>query len=196
MEEARHLREEQDRAFKEAERKDRERMLNEQAAKELERIRMERAQREIEERERRISDRQLWRRYARKHLLPPSNGPIRVALRTPLNAERNIRNFESGPSTFPLFIYAETLLIPKEDKEEDDPDSPPLGYQPEYDFRIVTTYPRKEIEKRETGGEEVWELVKKAGGALVAEKEEGSVWADAEVKRLQGEDSDEEVLED
>jgi FAS-associated factor 2 len=79
-------------------------------------------------------------------------------MRTPLNAERNVRSFEPGPSTVPLFIFAETLLIPKEDKVEDDPDQPPLGYEPEWDFRIVTTYPRNEVERVESGGEAVWDL--------------------------------------
>jgi FAS-associated factor 2 len=195
LEEARHLREEQDRAFRHAEKRDRERMEAEKQAKELERIKAERAEREAEEKQRRIQDRKAWRRYARKHLLPQSTGSIRVAMRTPLNAERNVRSFEPGPSTVPLFIFAETLLIPKEDKVEDDPDQPPLGYEPEWDFRIVTTYPRKEVERVESGGEAVWDLVKSAGGALVAEKEEHGSWADAEIRELNGEDSDEEVIQ-
>lgn len=194
LEEARHLREEQDRAFKEAERRDGERMRAERQAKELERTKAERAQREAEEKAKRISDRQEWRRYARKHLLPPSSGPIRVALRTPFGAERNIRNFTPGPSTLPLFIYAETLLIPSTDSPDTDPDSPPPGYDHEWDFQIVTTYPRRNVDRTETEGEAIWETVKAAGGALVAEKEEGSVWGDAE-RAAAGEDSDEEIVE-
>lgn len=194
--EARHLREEQDRAFKDAERRDRAKMDAQKQAAELERLKEERAARDAADKEKRIRDRKEWRRYARKHLLPPSSGSVRVAIRTPLNADRNVRNFEAGPSTLPLFVYAETLLIPATDDPADDPDSPPEGYEPEWDFKIVTTYPRKEVDRVQQGGEEVWNVVKGAGGALFAEKAEGSVWGDAEAKEINGEDSDEEVVEE
>jgi hypothetical protein len=40
-------------------------------------------------------------------------------------------------------------------------------------------------------------MVKKAGGAVFAEKVDGSAWAEAELKELRGEDSDdEEVVEE
>lgn len=196
LEEARHLREEQDRAFREAERRDREkaRIAKEQA--DLERIKREREEREADERKQSIEKRKVWRRYARKHLLPPSEGPIRVAVRTPLSAERNMRFFQPSNSTEHLFIYAETLLIPAGDAPADDPDTPPEGYTPPEDFRLVTTYPRKELERTSVGGENVWDIVKQAGGALIAEKIEGGAWAEAEMKELRaakGEESDEEA---
>lgn len=197
LEEARHLREEQDRAFREAERKDREKLRLAREKEEVERIRKDREAKAVEEKARAVEQRKVWRRYARKHLLPPSEGPIRVALRTPLNAERNVRNFTTGPSTESLFIYAETLLIPKDQSPESDPDEPPRGFTPPEDFTIVTAYPRKVVERIHTGGEEVWEMVKKAGGAVFAEKVEGSAWAEAELRELRGEDSDdEEVVEE
>lgn len=195
LEEARHLREEQDRAFKAAERKDREKAEAARQAKELERLKAEREAKEVADKEKRIADKRAWRRYARKHLLPPSSGPIRVALRTPLNAERNVRNFEAGPSTAALFVYAETLLIPADDDPTGDPDTPPTGYQPDFDFRIVTSFPRKEVSRVETGGEAVWETVKGAGGALFAEKIEGGNWGEAEARAINGDDSDDEILE-
>lgn len=203
LEEARHLREEQDRAFREAERKDREKLLAQRQTAELERTKVERAEREKSDKEKRQRDRKHWRRYARKHLLTPSAqvtsttpGAIRVSIRTPLSPERNVRYFVPNPSTEQLFIYAETLLIPKTDAEAQDPDSPPERYEPEWDFRIVTTFPRKEIEKKESGGEDAWKTVKDAGGALFAEKVEGGTWADEELKELNGDDSDEEVEEE
>ena len=194
LEEARHLRGEQDRAFREAERKDREKMKVQREKAELERIQKERSDNFAKAKVERISHRRIWRRYARKHLLPPSSGSIRVALRTPLSAERHVRLFEPSQSTLLLFIYAETLLIPPSDAPEDDPDSPPAGYEPEWDFRLVTAYPRREVERDERGGQAGWELVKQAGGALFAEKVEGGVWGDAEMKDANG-DSDEEVME-
>ena len=165
-------------------------------AAELERLKSERAAKDASDKEQRIRNRKQWRRYARKHLLPPSAGPLRVALRTPLNANRNVRNFEAGPSTLPLFVYAETLLIPAADDPADDPDSPPAGYEPGWDFKIVTTYPRKEITRVEAAGEEIWDVVKGAGGALFAEKAEGSVWGEAETRELNGDDSDEDEVVD
>ena len=195
LEEARHLREEQDRAFREAERKDREKL---QAAKQAEQLALtnkERSEREAAEKADRAEKQRQWRRYARKHLLPPSRGPIRVALRTPISSERVVRQFEPGPSTLPLFLLAETLLISASDSPTEDPDSPPEGFDPEYDFRIVTAYPRKEIGRVENGGEEVWKVVTAAGGALFAEKLESGTWGDEELKALNGEDSEEEVVE-
>lgn len=191
LEESRHLRAEQDKAFREAEQRDREKM---QRAKDQERE--ERLKREAEEQARKtkenaIENRRHWRRYARKHLLPPSGGPIRVALRVPSSSERNVRNFQPGPSTLPLFIYAETLLIPADQTPETDPDSPPVGYTAPDDFRIVTNYPRLEIGRVENGGEGIWDQVKQAGGALFAEKKEDGSWGESESADSDDEEEDE-----
>lgn len=171
-------------------------------AEQLERIKAERAEREAREKEENYEKLKIWRRYARKHLLPPSSGPIRIALRTPLSSERNIRNFTipADGSTLPLFIFAETLLIPPSDTSDSDPDSPPVGFIPPWNFRIVTNYPRKEIELVDDqamadGGQVVWEEVKKAGGALFVESKEGAKWGERERREINGDDgsSDEEV---
>lgn len=162
-------------------------------------MKREREEREANERIASIEKRQIWRRYARRHLLSPSEGPIRVAIRTPLSAERNMRFFKPTASTEELFVYAETLLIPSENSPADDPDVPPEGYTPPEDFRLVTTYPRKEVERTSVGGEQAWDVVKQAGGALIAEKIEGGTWAEAELKAIRaakGEDSDEEEADD
>ena len=195
LEESRHLREEQDRAFREAERKDREKMQAQRQAEAAERVRQEREAREAQRVIENKAKRAQWRRYARKHLLSPSQGSVRVALRTPLGAERHMRQFEAKPSTEALFVWAETLLIPPQDGEEGDPDSPPTDFEPPSDFRIVTQYPRREVERTSIGGEAGWETVKAAGGALFAEKMEGSEWGVEELRALRGEDSDEEVEE-
>jgi FAS-associated factor 2 len=210
MEESRHLREEQDRAFREAEKRDRERMKERQDRETAERIKKERDERERQEKLDAVRKMAEWRRYARKCLLPPvissggvglgagagAGGTIRVAMRTPLSSERVLSQFKPGQSTLPLFIFAETLLIPKDARPEDDPDVPPEGYTPDFDFRIVTTYPRKEIERVDSGGEKQWDVVKAAGGALFAESIEGGSWAQAELKALAQDDSDEEEVED
>jgi FAS-associated factor 2 len=192
LEEARHLREEQDRAFREAERRDREKILAVRAQAELERVQRERAERDAAAKHKAVQNRREWRRYARKHLLPKSEGTVRINLRTPLNADRNIWQFTPGPSTLPLFLFAETRLIPASDLPENDPDSPPEGYEHAWGFRLVTSFPRLEIELVETGGEEVWAQVKSAGGALFAEKIPGGDWGEAELRAARGEESDDE----
>lgn len=193
LEEARHLREEQDRAFRDAEARDREKARAAQARADEERAEADRLVREAEEREAEVVKRAVWRRYARKHLLPPApaTNAVRVALRTPLNANRNVRSFAPSASTEELFIYAETLLIPEDCSSESDPDTPPEGFTPPHDFRIVTSYPRKELRRVQEGGEAEWETVRQAGGALFAEKMTGSGWGDAADA---GAESDEEVL--
>ncbi|KAI9636848.1 uncharacterized protein MKK02DRAFT_45556 [Dioszegia hungarica] len=205
LEEARHLREEQDRAFASAAQRDQAKILAQRQKETAERQEREAiAAREAAERDQKakaerekvdaLEKRAVWRRYARKHLLSPSDGPLRIALRTPLNASRNVRQFTPGRSTEGLFIYAETLLIPDSDTPESDPDRPPAGYEPPTDFVIVTSYPRKEVPRVSQGGEEAWEMVKKAGGALFAEKAEGSTWGT--VSGDGADSSDEEVVDD
>jgi FAS-associated factor 2 len=181
------LRAEQDRAFQEAATRDRLKIEQQREKEREERLAREAQEKAVKDKENAIKNRQVWRRYARKHLLPASEGSVRVALRVPNSSERNIRSFTPGPSTTSLFIYAETLLIPADETPETDPDQAPAGYTPPADFRIVTNYPRKEIERVEEGGEGVWETIKKAGGALFAERKEDGTWGDAE-----NGDSDEE----
>ena len=111
-------------------------------------------------------------------------------MRTPRNANRNVRLFAPGTSTEELFVYAETLLIPDEEQAEDDPDSPPPAFSPPSDFIIVTSFPRKEIQRVSSGGEGDWEVVKQAGGALFAEKKEGSTWGAAPESESEHEEED------
>ena len=56
-------------------------------------------------------------------------------------------------------------------------------------------FPRREIDRVEEGGEKIWDIVKAGGGALLAEKAEGGVWGDAELKDINGEESDEDLEE-
>lgn len=198
LEESRHLRAEQDRAFREAEARDRDKMQRAKVQERQERLEREALEQVRRAKENEVENRRAWRRYARKHLLPPAaatvgSGSIRVALRIPSSSERNIRNFQPGPSTAPLFIYAETLLIPADQTPDTDPDQPPAGYSPPDDFRIVTNYPRLEIARVEDGGEAVWDQVKKAGGALFAEKKEGGNWGDAESAASDDESSEDDA---
>ncbi|OXG84240.1 hypothetical protein C345_04108 [Cryptococcus neoformans A2-102-5] len=222
VEEARYVRAEQDRAFRASEAKDRERMRVAKQKEEAERIKKEREEKERQEKEAIKEKRKIWRRYARKHLLPPSNGPIRVALRTPLSSARHLHHFTPYSSTLPLYIFAETLLIPASAKREDDPDTPPEGYDPlaylpssssntnanavgisdilgeeevgDWPFTLVTAYPRQTIPCVLAEGEKVWEMVQKAGGAMFLEKREGYTFGLSEEDE-EGE-SEEEIVSD
>ncbi|WVQ73594.1 hypothetical protein IAR50_003173 [Cryptococcus sp. DSM 104548] len=208
--EARHLREAQDKALREAEARDRERMRVERQKAEAERLRVEREEKEKAEKARFVEGRQVWRRYARKHLVQPSSGPIRVALRTPFTSERHIRQFTPSPSTLSLFTFASTLLIPASQPASEDPDAFPTspaaidpmfgghekgeeGEEGDWEFNLITSYPRHIIKPVREGGEEVWELIKKSGGVLFLEKKDGREW---NVESSGEEDEDEEIVSD
>ncbi|OCF42961.1 hypothetical protein I317_03182 [Kwoniella heveanensis CBS 569] len=206
LEEARHLRAEQDRAFREAERRDREKLEQQKKKEELERLQKARAERELKEKETYEQNRKIWRRYARKHLLPQTEGSsgrtntgksVKIAIRTPFSSERHIRSFNLTPpnntSTIPLFVYVETLLIPASDSPSTDPDQPPEGFEPKWDFQLVTTYPKKVIEPTDIGGEAYWDVIKNSGGTLFAEKKVGSSWGAGDGG--EDSDSDEEIVE-
>ncbi|KAH7338362.1 hypothetical protein B0J17DRAFT_662227 [Rhizoctonia solani] len=136
----RQLREEQDRAFEESMRRDgeriraareREREAEARAAQEAERERLK--QEEEDRRDRRRREREVWRRWARRNLVPeePSQG-VRVTVRIP-SGQRRMRVFP--PS-------APTLSIPADQHPVDDPTSPPAGYEHEWGFELATTFPR------------------------------------------------------
>nr|ODN78242.1 hypothetical protein L203_06164 [Cryptococcus depauperatus CBS 7841] len=199
LEETRHLRAEQDRALREAERRDREKLVERQKKDEAERLQKARLAEETLRQAKRQENRREWRRFARSHLLPPNKGTIRVSIRTPLSAERHIRQFQPSTSTVDLFVYAETLLISSCYPASDDPSSPPEGVDPlasegaaleeEFAFSLVTAYPRQEVQCVKQGGEAVWDMIKKNGGALFIEKKEGREWE----WRDSGEESEEEI---
>ncbi|WWC91137.1 uncharacterized protein L201_006078 [Kwoniella dendrophila CBS 6074] len=220
IEESRHLRAEQDKAFKEAEKRDREKAELAKQKLQLEKIQKEREEAAKKEKELYIQNKKIWRRYARKHLLPSLSSSssslgetgeegetIKVAIRTPLSSERHIKSFKLNDksSTLELFIFIETLLIPKEDLPENDPDQPPTSFENSEDlnweFQIVTSFPRKEIEPTSIKGEEYWKIIKQSGGALFVERKSGSSWGLKESKASinggeEDEESDDEIIED
>ncbi|WWC98042.1 hypothetical protein V866_004931 [Kwoniella sp. B9012] len=206
LEEARHLRAEQDRAFKEAERRDREKMELQKQKEELEKIKLQRIQREKEEKAKYKENQKIWRKYAKRHLLPSilsasaGDGTVKVAIRTPLSSERHIKNFEVSNSTLDLFIFIETLLV--DDDDDEVVDQPPKGFEDDkleninWEFDIITSFPRKEIEPTTVNGEEFWKIIKNAGGVLFVERKNGSSWGMKEGEQGNGEESDEEEIID
>jgi FAS-associated factor 2 len=139
------LREEQDRAFQEAAAKDRERVLQKQEA---ERRTAAEAEARIASEQQRVAlseKRTQWRRYARKHLVPPEpvSGGLRIGIRLP-DGKRAVRRFASEDDTTALYTFVETLLISPQDVEGDS-DAAPSGYTHEWSFALVTSFPRHEI---------------------------------------------------
>ncbi|CAE6438132.1 unnamed protein product [Rhizoctonia solani] len=145
----RQLREEQDRAFEESMRRDgeriraareREREAEARATQEAERQRLKRE--EEDRRERRRRDKDVWRRWARRNLVPgePSQG-VRVTVRIP-SGQRRMRVFPASAPVKTIYAFVETLSIPADQNPADDPTLPPAEYEHEWGFELATTFPR------------------------------------------------------
>ncbi|KAJ9115830.1 hypothetical protein QFC22_004971 [Naganishia vaughanmartiniae] len=211
LEEARRVRDEQDRILAESERRDRDKILKIRRENE-ERSRREREEAERQEREHEIKQREKeqrdrfhadmlqWRLYAKQHLLraEPSvedvkaKKAIRVQIRLPQgvgSAARNVRVFPLDLDTSrDVYIWAETLLLGAQD-DAGKARMPPgftADYPPRRDepfLKLFTAYPRKEVSVDAEG----WKVVQDAGGSLVMELARGQKF---------GGDEDDEESED
>lgn len=164
----RRIREEQDRAFREAARRDREAI---QARVRQEKEEEGRAQRHAEAMKRKEEDserqkqqagiRMEWRKWMRRHLLLPEARGLRLAIKLPGNG-RVIRSFPPTATLTSLYAFADSQLIPSTSRPEDDPSQAPEGAVdniPQLDFYIhsqtagqtwwgftlASTYPRREF---------------------------------------------------
>ncbi|PFH48584.1 hypothetical protein AMATHDRAFT_5669 [Amanita thiersii Skay4041] len=136
----RQLREEQDRAYREAARKDKERI---EAMMRKEREEAEQKRRQEEEREReqerkealereirkKEEERMIWRRWMRRHMVGRTptgegEGPLRMAIRLP-NGTRLVRRFKADMSLTALYAFVDVQFIPAHLVEDDDPKSIP-----------------------------------------------------------------------
>ncbi|KAF8321944.1 uncharacterized protein EI90DRAFT_3127625 [Cantharellus anzutake] len=149
-EQERKLREEQDRAFAESAARDRERVKQK---REAERKAAEEKQARLEAEKEKASNEEkllLWRRYARKHLIPPEppSGGIRIGVRLP-DGRRGVRMFSPTDDVTAVYTFAESLLVPASEPRDSDPDQPPTGYTHDWKLKLVTSFPRKEIPQRE-----------------------------------------------
>jgi FAS-associated factor 2 len=140
------LREEQDRAFRDAARRDRERiqgrMEEERRKVEEQSRRKEEAMREVERREvERVEEenkeaaRMEWRRWARRIAVEPQanattsdakgSGVIRLAIRLPGGDRRSIREFSPSDTLTNLYAYVDSQFIPPSLPTSSDPLLPP-----------------------------------------------------------------------
>ncbi|TFK24079.1 hypothetical protein FA15DRAFT_756742 [Coprinopsis marcescibilis] len=171
----REIRDEQDRAFRDAARRDTERIqakieaerLQKEAERHAEGLRREeeamlRAEEEIREQQR--EHRMNWRRWTRRAFeakLGQGSKSLRVAIRLP-NGERSIQQFSPDHTLTTLYAVVDSCLIPGEYSRSEDPDSAPEGsgdiealleahvrklHDPSkyWGFRIASSYPRVEI---------------------------------------------------
>lgn len=196
----RHLREEQDRAFRDSARRDKERIEAKVAAERAEREAKQRLEEEAileeqqrmhEEEEARRLDalRMDWRRWARRNVVVPdtedSKNALRIAVRLPSDG-RVIRRFAPTATLTALYAFVDAQLIPAAFTPESDPHNPPRGSafgelaieqeilhskasgEDWWGFKLVTSYPRKEVGWK--AGSRLCDVdVLKGGGQLVVE---------------------------
>ncbi|KAH6904324.1 hypothetical protein BKA70DRAFT_1297914 [Coprinopsis sp. MPI-PUGE-AT-0042] len=164
----RELREEQDRAFRDAARRDTERIqrkmeedrvrANEARQREEERNREEeRARKEEEERKKREEIRMDWRRWTRRGLKAKEEqqkevGKLRVAMRLP-SGERVIKQFAAKDTLTTLYASVDANLIPTSYKPEADPEDPPQGSGSDVEHVLERTVLKKHAS---TAMQEYW----------------------------------------
>ena len=193
----RQLREEQDRAFQQAAKRDKERIEAKIAAERVETEARQKAdeeaknaaakkEREIAEAKRKEEVRMNWRRWMRKNVASPlagTGGNLRLAIRL-ATGTRLVQSFTSTASLTSLYAYIDAQLVPSHFAPEDDPSTVPEGSETGekaiedqikdvdgaewWGFRLATAYPRTEIPwKRDV---QLGDLaVLKGGGQIVVE---------------------------
>jgi len=193
----RQLREEQDRAFQQAAKRDKERIEAKIATERAEaearwkadeeaRAAAAKKEKEVAEAKRKEQLRMNWRRWMRKNVASPlagAGGNLRFAIRLATGA-RLVQSFASTASLTSLYAYVDAQLVPSHFPPEDDPSIVPEGSESGekaiedqiqdtdgtdwWGFKLVTVYPRMEIP---------WErnvqlgdlAVLKGGGQIVVE---------------------------
>lgn len=194
----RQLREEQDRAFQQAARRDKERIEAKMAAERAEAEARRRAEEEAKAAELRKQQEEIearrkeelrmnWRRWTRKAVVGPiiaAGGNFRLAIRL-TNGSRIVQGFAPTTSLTALYAFVDSQLIPSHLEPQEDPQTPPegtdvgekalesriqaVGSAAEWwGFQLVTAYPRSEIPWKRNT--ELGELpMLKGGGQIVLE---------------------------
>ncbi|KAF9443437.1 hypothetical protein P691DRAFT_808971 [Macrolepiota fuliginosa MF-IS2] len=194
----RQLREEQDRAFQEAARRDKERIEAKIAAERAEiearrkaeeeaRLVALKREEEAAQAKRKEEIRMNWRRWARKAVVGPTavaGGNLRIAVRL-ATGTRLVQSFAPTTSLTALYAFVDSQMIPSQFGPQDDPATPPEGVETGekaienqigvcggavewWGFQLATAYPRSEIPWRR--GVQLGELsVLKGGGQIVVE---------------------------
>lgn len=166
----RRLREEQDRAYAESQAKDYERIMKrreeeQRQRKQEEQLRIEaqfkeeQMKREAAERLKKLNERTMWRRYARRMLVPQeipgSKTAVRVGIRMP-TGKLVVRKFEPTDTITGLYAFVSSQFIPANELPEDDPLEPPSGTGEfgadlegrdwDWEFRLAVAFPKSVVE--------------------------------------------------
>ncbi|KAG8761378.1 hypothetical protein FRC14_004783 [Serendipita sp. 396] len=190
----RRLREEQDRAYAEAQHKDYERIMKRRQEEEQERREEERRRMEAEEREellryeaaqrkRRAGERMAWRRYARRALVPPeipgSKSAMPIRFRMP-SGKLIVRKFEPTDTITGLYAFVASQFIPDSETPDGDPYSPPCdeddeeaaefdldGYDWDWEFQVAVAFPKQTIPWERGSDKKIGSISALKGGANV-----------------------------
>ena len=167
--------------------REREREAALKAAEEEEREREK--QQEGARREKRKQNREAWRRWARRALVPaePTTEPsVRVTVRI-ASGQRRTRMFPASAPVEAIYAFVETLSIPSDQSPEQDPESPPAEYVHEWGFVLATTFPRVVVPCEE--GTRVGDVEVLRGGVVLVVEGGGE---DEDEEEEDDEDEDEE----
>jgi FAS-associated factor 2 len=159
------LREEQDRAYAEAGKRDMERVRAKEAelkAKEaeakLKRDAEERRKQEAAMKARESVNRAAWRRKAASELGPePAKGP-QLVIRLP-DGRRLMRRFGESESAIRIWHYIECEAFRNSADTLDSTARPDAGYKPDFTFSLATTFPRRLMKPDACNGKTVGDLV-------------------------------------
>lgn len=163
------LREEQDRAYAEAGKRDMERVRAKEAelrAKEaeakLQKEAEEQARRETERKARESMNRSAWRKQIAAHFGPEPSDGTKLVIRLP-DGRRLMRRFQDDESAIRIWHFVECEAFGATGSGTDSP-KPDVGYEPEITFSLATTFPKRLIKPDAVKNKTVGELL--AEGAL------------------------------
>jgi FAS-associated factor 2 len=211
----RRLRQEQDRAYADSERKDYERIVKRRAEEQRQREEQEALKAAAEERERQakaqaaerqlqISQKMAWRRYARRMLVPQeisgSKTGVRIGIRMP-SGKLLVRRFEPTDTVTALYAFVASQFIPAGDAPENDPLEPPGGggfgtevedHDWDWDFHLAVSFPKSVIGWAKGDRTTIGEVAAlKGGGNLVVEMQKPEY--DDQVKEVEDDSDDDET---
>lgn len=165
----RSLRQEQDSAYERSLAQDRERARRRREEEEAKAAAEKRAQQALLEKEMKEQRRQQWRRWRSSRLASEpvtSQNVVRLSIRL-ANGVRVIRKFSADSPLEELYAFVECHDVPTLEGDDQATTSPPLDYEHDYKFRLVSPIPRNVIDL--TQGGSIGERVRGGGNLIVEE---------------------------
>lgn len=195
----RQLREEQDRAYAEAGKRDMERVRAKEAelkAKEAEALLKRQAEERVKEelaiKARESTNRAAWRRKTAAELGPEPREGTQLVIRLP-DGRRLMRRFMISEPAIRIWHYIEVEAFKAISNGTSQDSTPDPGYQPEITFALATTFPRRLIKPDVCNGKTVGDLVAQG---LLEQKTTTLVVEGLSLDGDEDNDSDEEIEEE